>query len=129
MSRYILDASALLALLNEEEGAEVVIPLLPEAVISTVNLAEVVTRLALAGMPEPAIRATLALLPLDPVAFDDDQAIQTGLLAPATRTLGLSLGDRACLALARLQEATVVTADQVWQTLPLGIPVLVIRGS
>mgnify|MGYP005860575515 FL=1 len=115
--------------MNEEEGAEVVIPLLPEAVISTVNLAEVVTRLALAGMPEPAIRATLALLPLDQVAFDDDQAIQTGLLAPATRTLGFSLGDRACLALARLQEATVVTADQVWQMLPLGIPVLVVRGS
>lgn len=127
MNSYVLDASALLALLNEEVGAEVISTILPDAVISTVNLAEVVTRLALAGMPESAIRDTLALLPLDMVPFDDEQAFQTGLLAPSTRALGLSLGGRACLALARLRGATAVTADQAWQTLPLGVNVMAIR--
>ncbi len=64
--------------------------------ISTVNLAEVITRLALAGMPETAIREALALLPLESVSFDVGQAIEVGLLAPTTRPSGPSLGDRAC---------------------------------
>ena len=127
MSRVILDASAILALLNQEEGAERVTPFLADAVISTVNLAEVVTRLALAGMPETAIREALALLPLESVPFDVGQAIEVGLLAPATRPSGLSLGDRACLVLARRLDATAITADQAWVGIDAGVAVELIR--
>lgn len=127
MSRVVLDASALLALLNQEEGAERVAPFLADAVISTVNLAEVVTRLALAGMPETAIREALALLPLESVPFDVGQAIEVGLLAPTTRPSGLSLGDRACLVLARRLDATAVTADQAWVGIDAGVAVELIR--
>lgn len=127
MSRVVLDASAILALLNQEEGAERVAPFLADAVISTVNLAEVVTRLALAGMPETAIREALALLPLESVPFDVGQAIEVGLLAPTTKPPGLSLGDRACLVLASRLDATAVTADQAWVGIDAGVAVELIR--
>ncbi|CBE67679.1 MAG: type II toxin-antitoxin system VapC family toxin [Candidatus Methylomirabilis oxygeniifera] len=127
MSKAVLDASALLALLNQEEGAERVAPFLSDAVISTVNLAEIVTRLALAGMPETAIRETLAFLPLESVPFDIGQAIEVGLLAPTTKPSGLSLGDRACLILARRLDATAVTADQAWVNIDAGVAVELIR--
>jgi PIN domain nuclease of toxin-antitoxin system len=127
VSKAVLDASALLALLNQEEGAERVAPFVADAVISTVNLAEVITRLALAGMPETAIRETLAFLPLESVPFDVGQAIEVGLLAPTTKPSGLSLGDRACLVLARRLNATVVTADQAWVDIDAGVAVELIR--
>ncbi len=127
MSKAVLDASALLALLNQEEGAERVAPFLSDAVISTVNLAEVVTRLALAGMPETAIRETLAFLPLESVPFDVGQAVEVGLLAPTTKPSGLSLSDRACLVLARRLNATAVTADQAWVDIDAGVAVELIR--
>jgi PIN domain nuclease of toxin-antitoxin system len=127
VSKAVLDASALLALLNQEEGAERVAPFVADAVISTVNLAEVITRLALAGMPETAIRETLAFLPLESVPFDVGQAIEVGLLAPTTKPSGLSLGDRACLVLARRLNATAVTADQAWVDIDAGVAVELIR--
>ncbi len=127
MSSYVLDASALLALLNAEEGAALVQELLPEAVISTVNLAEVIARLSAFGMPEADIRNSLSLLGLEIAAFDLEQAFQTGLLYSLTRPLGLSLGDRACLALARMNSATAVTADRAWQDLNASLEIKLIR--
>lgn len=127
MSEYVLDASALLALLNAEKGADLVQGLMPEAVISTVNLAEVVTRLSAAGMPENEIRETLALLGLETIPFDKEQAFRAGLLFPHTQPFGLSLGDRACLALAQTRAATTVTADRTWDDLDLQITIKLIR--
>jgi PIN domain nuclease of toxin-antitoxin system len=124
---YVLDASALLALLNDEKGAETVQGLLPEAVISSVNLAEVVARLSSAGMPENDIRDVLALLGLEVVSFDNEQAYLAGLLVSHGRKYGLSLGDRACLALARSVTATAVTADRAWVALDVGINIKTIR--
>ena len=72
--KYILDASALLALLNAEKGVEVVHELLPDAAISTLNLAELLTCLAAVGMPDNEIRETLALLGLETLVFDEEQA-------------------------------------------------------
>ena len=123
MSKVVLDASALLALLNAEKGAEVVQDLLPEAAISTVNLAEVVTRLSAVGMPDHEIRGTLALLGLEIMAFDEEQAFLAGLLEP----LGLSLGDRACLALAQATALKAVTADRAWEGLDIGVEITLIR--
>ena len=127
MSKYVLDASALLALLNAEDGAESVQQFLPDAVISTVNFAEVVSRLSAAGMPENEIREVLSLLALVLVPFDEEQAFQAGLLYPQTKALGLSLGDRACLALARTLSVPTITADQVWSKLEIGTSVKLIR--
>ena len=127
MSKVVLDASALLALLNNETGADRVRELLPDAMISTVNLAEVVTRLSLLGMPEEQVREVLSLLGLGIIAFDEEQAFLTGLFAAQTHSLGLSLGDRACLALASVTSATAITADRVWKDLNLGVSIRLVR--
>ena len=127
MRKVVLDASALLALLNAEKGAQVVQDLLPGAVISTVNLAEVVTRLSAAGMPDAKIRETLSLLGLEIAVFDEEQAFLAGLLAAHTHPFGLSLGDRACLALAEVTHAPAITADQAWVGLDVGVEIKLIR--
>ena len=127
MSKVVLDASALLALLNNETGADRVRELLPDAMISTVNLAEVVTRLSLLGMPEEQVREVLSLLGLGIIAFDEEQAFLTGLFAAQTHSLGLSLGDRACLALASVTSATAITADRGWKDLNLGVSIRLVR--
>lgn len=101
MSKYVLDASALLALLNAEEGAESVEQFLPDAMISTVNFAEVVGRLSAVGMPENEIREVISILALEIVPLDDEGAFDAEFLYPQTKTPGLSLRDRACLALAQ----------------------------
>jgi len=127
VSSIVLDASALLALLNAEKGADLVLESLPRAIISTVNYAEVVTRLALLGMPEDEIHNTLGVLGLDATSFDDEQAFQSGLLAPQTQSLGLSLGNRACLALALKTKSVALTADRTWQKLQVGVEIRLIR--
>lgn len=127
MSKYVLDASAILALLNAEEGSQLVENFLPESIISAINLAEVVTRLSVLRMPEGEIRTVLNLLGLEIIPFDEGQAFAAGLLSSYTRPFGLSLGDRACLALARINQATAITADRVWKNLELGIEITLIR--
>ena len=127
MARAVLDASALLALLNGEPGAEEVAAVLHEAAISTVNLSEVVAKLAEAGMPEPAIREAFQMLPLEVVPFDMEQAYEAGVLRPATRVAGLSLGNRSCLALAKRLGLPALTTDRTWEQLSVGAEVRAIR--
>lgn len=127
MSRAVLDASALLALLGGETGASEVERLLPDVAMSTVNLAEVAGKLAEKGMPEPEVRRVADGLGIEVVDFDADQAYQTGFLRPATKAIGLSLGDRACLALARRLGVPAITTDRVWAGLRVGAVVRVIR--
>jgi PIN domain nuclease of toxin-antitoxin system len=115
----VLDASALLALVHGEEGADVVEATIPGAQISAVNLAEVVGKLADIGMPEDEIRAALAGLGLRVVDFDERLAFAAGLLRPLTRSEGLSLGDRACLAVAAATHRPALTADRSWAELGL----------
>lgn len=123
----VLDASALLALLDGEPGQETVAPLIPGAVIGTVNLAEVVGKLAERGMLEAEIREALDGLALGVQPVDEAIAYATGMLRPATREYGLSLGDRACLALAATLGLPAYTADRVWAELDLDIQVRLIR--
>lgn len=127
MTDYVLDASAVLAVLNAEVGADRVQHILPRAVLSAINHAEVVTRLVAVGMPEMEIREVLALLGLKIIPFEEKEAFQSGLLYAATRTLGLSLGDRACLALAKIEGATAVTADRAWKNVKGGVKIELIR--
>ena len=127
MAETVMDASALLALLNSEPGSSVVAAALPEALISAVNLSEVVGKLADAGLPEPAIGAALERLPVETVPFDREQAYAAGFLRPSTADEGLSLGDRACLSLARRLDLPALTADRRWQRVAVGVEVRVIR--
>ncbi len=127
MSKVVLDASALLALLNCEPGADQVGVMLSSAVVSAVNLSEVTSKLAEVGMPEAAIREALEGLAVEVAPFDREQAYAAGLLRPATMSLGLSLGDRACLSLARRLGLPAVTTDAAWAKLDMGIDVQVVR--
>jgi ribonuclease VapC len=128
VSRRVLDTSALLALLNGEPGQDLVFEALADgAIVSAVNLAEVVTKLSERGLPEARIRAALSGLRFDVTDLDTEQAHLTGLLRPLTRHLGLSLGDQACLALARTLGLPALTAERAWGTLALGVVVEVIR--
>ncbi len=121
MTDWVLDASALLALLNREPGAERVAEALAAgAIISAVNLSEVIARLAEIGMPGAEIREAIEPLGLDVADFDAEGAFAAGLLRPATRAAGLSFGDRACLALGAQRGVPVLTADRAWIGLDLG---------
>lgn len=123
----VLDASAILALLNNEQGAETVFTLLDSAVASAVNVSEVVAKLAASGGDEAVIHEAIGRLQLPVIPFDEEHAYAAGFLRPLTRPAGLSFGDRACLALAEQLGATAVTADRRWLDLPLGVPVRPIR--
>jgi PIN domain nuclease of toxin-antitoxin system len=124
---YVLDASALLAVFQAERGAERVTECLATSCISAVNLAEVAAKLAERGVPDDAIRESIADLDLDVRPFDGEQALRTGELRPRTRALGLSLGDRACLALAASLDAVALTAERAWQHNAVGVSVELIR--
>lgn len=126
MAEVVLDASALLALLNAEAGSDEVAASLPGARISAVNVAEVVGKLAEAGAPEEEILEILEGLGLEIRAAGLQEAMRAGLMRPETRSLGLSLGDRFCLALGRELGAPVLTADRSWVGVP-GVAVKVLR--
>lgn len=101
MSSSVLDSSAVFAVINWEPGAQAVIEAITGgAAVSSMNVAEVVTRLADQGLSPADIDIALARVEFEIVDFDADLAMQCGLLRPLTRQAGLSLGDRACLALA-----------------------------
>ena len=128
MSTVVLDASALLALLNREAGAEKLTDaILGIAVCSAVNLAEVHGKLIMLGMSESdAWKA--ALYPLGgSIEFATADAQATGNLIAQTRAFGLSLGDRACLALGMKLDAPVYTADRSWKKLLLPISIHIIQ--
>jgi PIN domain nuclease of toxin-antitoxin system len=114
---YVLDASAVLCLIRGEPGADVVQAALPSSSMSAVNLGEVVAKMVDLGMDAALIAEVLDPLRLRAVPFDGAQARASGMLREPTRALGLSLGDRACLALAAQLGATALTTDQAWSPL------------
>jgi ribonuclease VapC len=128
MNSIVLDASALLAILNCEGGADKLTPeLLSAATSSTVNLVEVQGKLVERGLsPRDAWEAALSPI-REPTAFTAEHARTAGSLVAHTRPLGLSLGDRACLALGLSLQVPVYTADKSWRNLKLGIRIHVIR--
>jgi PIN domain nuclease of toxin-antitoxin system len=125
----VLDASALLALLFAETGAERVEPLLASAVIGAVNLSEVIAKLVDRGLTPASALTGLRDLGLDVVPHDRAQAERAGAIRAQLTGLNLSLGDRACLALAQLTGAEAVTADRAWLKAGkrLGIGVILVR--
>lgn len=125
--RYSLDSSALLAVLNGESGCEVVEAVLAISQIGTVNLAEVASKLNDYALSEDEVAQMIAATELIVIPFDRDQAVRVGALRSLTRSKGLSLGDRACLALAEKTATIALTADRAWLELDLGIRIELIR--
>ena len=127
MFAEVLDSSAVLAVVLNEPGASLVKTGARGTAISAVNLAEVVSKLCDQLLSKEQIVSIVDGLGLEVAPFDESQAIIAGHLRVATRHLGLSLGDRACLALAISEKATVLSADRSWAGLDLGIEIKVIR--
>jgi len=128
MNEVVLDASAILAIIQHERGAEkLTAEVLSGAVISTVNLAEVQSKLVKKGHdPEDAWEEILSLVNAEE-PFTSEHARIAGDLIAATEKYGLSLGDRSCLALAIALKAPVYTTEQLWRNLKVGVPIHVIR--
>jgi ribonuclease VapC len=127
MPRAVLDSSAVLAVLNQERGAENVIAVLPDAVMSTVNVAEVIGKLVERGRSPDHARRALEAIGLEAIDYDRPLAERTGELVTMGRERGLSLGDRACLALAEREQAPAITADRSWQDAVPGVDIRLIR--
>ena len=133
MSKSVLDASALLAYLNEEPGAAVVEQaLIDKAIIGTANWAEVLSKVAEVGVAPRDLAAELEQrgllgqsLKIEPLLPED--SLRIAELRPRTRSHGLSLGDRACLALGIRLGLPVITTDRAWEMVDLDIEVHVIR--
>ena len=123
----VLDSSSVLAVINAEPGAEAVGNVLMGASISAVNYSEVIAKLVDYGLDDGDALGSLDALPLTVVPVDAAQARLAGLLRRRTRTQGLSLGDRTCLALASTLALPAVTADRAWAGLGLELDVTVIR--
>jgi ribonuclease VapC len=128
MSRIILDASAILAVIHQESGYEkLTADLLARAVASAVNLAEVQSKLVSRGwMSDEAWEDTTSPIQ-EVVPFNQEHARIAGDLIAQTRQLGLSLGDRACLALGIALKSPVYTSEKAWKSLRLSVPIHVIR--
>jgi len=129
MIAAILDASALLAVLRNEPGGDLVQVALPDSGMSEVNLSEVVAHFARHGATEDDIRPVLDPLPIERYPFDRELSYVAGLLLSLTKTAGLSFGGRACLALAQRLGVRVLTADRAWRDIAnaVAIDVEVIR--
>ena len=123
----VFDSSALLAIAFEEDGAAVAARALSGGIVSAVNASEIVAKFVDLGSGEDDARESFLAFGLHVRPFDETLAVAAGLMRAATRAHGLSLGDRACLALAIRERATVLTADRVWAELDLGVDVAVIR--
>jgi len=126
-AEVILDASALIALLWDEPGADAVEPLLDRAVVSAVNWAEVLQRYRAHGVETAGKRESVEALGVEIEDFTADDADTVAELREPTRRAGLSLADRACLALARRLGLPAHTADRAWRKVDVGVAVVLIR--
>jgi ribonuclease VapC len=126
----VLDASALLALFNDEPSAQAVLDALAgDCLLSAVNQTEVLTKLLDKGLSQAEAASVMEAVEIQVVAFDASQSLDAAWLRLKTRAVGLSLGDRACLALARARKAVALTADRPWSQVAdvVGVTVRCIR--
>jgi PIN domain nuclease of toxin-antitoxin system len=123
---YVLDSSIIIAIAQGEAGSDLLLRYLEGAVMSSVNYAEVLQKVAQLGRSVSDARIIVRDMDVGIVPHDEELAAETAMLWPATRKKGLSLADRACLALARSMNAVAVTADRAWADLDIGADVQVI---
>ena len=123
----MLDASAVLAMMLGGAGADKIRDCLLDSQISAVNLSEVVAKLQERGVPDGVIQFSIDELGVGVLPFDQEQALIAGLMRSATKSFGLSLGDRACLAAAHHTDAIAITTDRLWRRLDVGVSIEVVR--
>ncbi len=127
MNSVVLDASAIIAFLLQEPGAAIVGEYLTDGIASAVNIAEVGARLSDLDMGDVQIRRSMSVLGLEIRPFDLEAAYAVAVMRAKTRNKGLSLGDRACLALANQLGVPALTADRVWAELDIDVEIQLIR--
>ena len=129
MNNYVLDASALLCLINAEPGAEKVHQILKHCSMSVVNVSEVIAKRIDFGDDAEQLIQDIADLELVIIAMDFTQAALAGRMRAQTRRIGLSLGDRACLALAKTLGAIALTSDRAWLAIAaeVGVSIELVR--
>jgi len=127
MSEVVLDTSAILAVLQQEQGADTVLALTDNAIVSAVNAAEVQAKMIRDGVPPEKALTALQICVQLIVAFDATQAESAATLILLTKPYGLSLGERACLALGLARNCPVYTADRAWAQLQVGVEVRLVR--
>jgi ribonuclease VapC len=127
MADWVLDASAVLAVILPEQGGDTVRPLMADSLLGAVNLVEVATRLLDLGFASAEVDRLMKESRFTVIPFDEDLAVRAGRLRTQTRHLGLSVGDRARLALAQREGLPALTADRAWAKLDVGVEVVLIR--
>lgn len=125
MTRYVLDSSALIALINKEPGSERVKKALSGSIMSAVNVSEVVAVLIRLSIPQDKIQVLLTNLVHAVIPFNEEQAFIAGYLY--SKGQGLSLGDRACLSLGKTKNMPVLTSDRKWAEVDCGVQVEIFR--
>ena len=125
--RVVLDASALIAFMDLEPGSDLVAGCIGDSMISAVNYSEVVAKFVSRGAPASRVDEAIRTVGLDVIDFDRSLASGAASLIAQTKDRGLSLGDRACLALAVRETLTAVTADRAWRGLSVGVNIQLIR--
>ena len=123
----LLDASALLALVQNEPGADVVEAYLTEACMCAVNASEAIAKLLLRGADSGKVTRFLEASEIPLLPFDEDLAYRAAYLVDRTRQRGVSFADRACIALAQRENLPIVTADKQWASLDLDVELILIR--
>jgi ribonuclease VapC len=127
MTETVLDASAVLASIQHEPGADVVDTASPGAAISAVNFAEVVSKLIMRGLPEADAMMAARRFGAAVISADEEEAASAGAIHAMTRAAGISMADAFCLALAKRRGCAVLTSDRAWKSLDLGVEVTLIR--
>jgi PIN domain nuclease of toxin-antitoxin system len=123
----VLDASAILAVYLDEPGADAAAPIIAGSLLSSVNYTEVISRALDRGRSFDHVLRSLMQMAFVVVAYDMSLARRAGELRSVTRPFGLSVGDRACLALAERERVPAYTTDRTWANLNLGIDIRLIR--
>jgi ribonuclease VapC len=128
MIEYILDSTALIALVGSESGSQRIADLLENSAVSAVNLAETANKLLEKGFSQAEVRESLAKLKLKVEDWSEAMVYRSAEFTQFNKSHGLSLGDRACLSLAKHLHATAVTSDRTWSRKPsLGVPIIIFR--
>jgi PIN domain nuclease of toxin-antitoxin system len=128
-AQYVLDSSALIALVRGEPGSETVRAAMGAAVVSAVNLTETMAKLIRAGGEPRLVERYLRGLQLEIMPWDEELAWRSRDLCPLAWTLAISFADRACLALARHLRLAAITSDAAWKKLDIGVRVILFRES
>lgn len=125
--KYVIDASALLAMLWNEDGAKIVEDNIENSILSSVNLAEIYSKMSDRNIDINQAKQLLESLGFGIFNFDSNQALLCAKLRINTKEFGLSLGDRACMALAIQENLPIITADRIWLKVDIGLKIISIR--